>query len=96
MWLAIGFLPAFLFYTLHLVACSVIYTWSYNGIGSLLMPIMLHGSLNTAAWFFGAEDIPVPGISPLIFLIIFEVILVGFIVKFSGKNLGWNQELDIK
>ena len=96
MWLAIGFLPTFLFYTLHLVASSVIYTWSYNETGSLLMPIILHGSLNTAAGFFGSADIPVVGILPLIFLIIFEVILVGFIIKFSGKNLGWHQELDIK
>jgi membrane protease YdiL (CAAX protease family) len=95
MWSTIGFLPAFLFYTSHLVASSIIYTWSYNETGSLLMPIILHGSLNTAAWFFGSGDIPVVGIWPLIFLIVFEVIVVGFIIKFSGKNLGWQQELDI-
>jgi membrane protease YdiL (CAAX protease family) len=96
MGLAIGFLPAFLLYTVHLVASSVIYSWSYNETGSLLMPIILHGSLNTAAWFFGTEDIPVVGILPLIFLIIFEVIGAGFIIKFSDKDLGWHQALDVK
>jgi len=96
MWSAIGFLPTFLFYTVFLTASSVMYTWSYNKTGSLLIPILLHGSLNTTAWYFGTADVPVVGMLPLVFLTVFIVIFAGFIIKFSGKSLSWNPALDIK
>jgi len=49
--LQIGFLPAFLGYMLFLVASSVIYSFFYQKAkGNIWIPILFHGSLNTATW----------------------------------------------
>ena len=95
MMMGIGFIPTFLGYTVFLIASSIVYTWSYNKTGSLLMPILLHGSLNVSAWFFMSGGIPEVGMYPVLFMTALYVILAGIIVKFSGKNLGWKKELDI-
>jgi len=54
------------------------------------MPIFLHGSANTAAWLFSANDIPQFGIMPLALLAVMGVILAILILIFAGKGLKWN------
>lgn len=89
-WDKIGFLPALAFYGVNLIAQSIIYTWSYNSTGgSILMPILLHGSLNWSAWFLSMEDIHLLGMMPIVLFMIIEVVVALFIVIVSGKDLNW-------
>jgi len=88
MWKEVGFIASVVFYGIHLTASSIIFTWSYNSTGgSLLMPIFLHGSANTAAWLFSANDIPQFGIMPLALLTVMGVVIAILILIFAGKDL---------
>jgi membrane protease YdiL (CAAX protease family) len=91
MWKEVGFIASVAFYGIYLTASSIIFTWSFNSTGgSLLMPILLHGSANTAAWLFSANVIPKFGIMPLALLTVLGVILAIFILIFAGKSLNWS------
>ena len=86
MWKEVGFIASVTFYGIHLIASSIIYTWSFNSSGgSLLMPILLHGSTNTGAWLFSVNDIPNVGIMPLALLTIVEVVFAALILMFSDN-----------
>jgi hypothetical protein len=58
------------------------------------MPIFLHGSANTAAWLFSANDIPQFGIMPLALLTVMGVILAILILIFAGKDLKWSVKVN--
>jgi membrane protease YdiL (CAAX protease family) len=91
----IGQVASFAFYGIHLTASSIIFTWSYNSSGgSLLMPIFLHGSANTASWLFSANDIPQFGIMPLALLTVMGVVVAILILIFAGKDLKWSVKVN--
>jgi hypothetical protein len=54
-----------------------------NTSGSVLMPILLHGSTNATAWLFSLNDIATQGVAPMLLLTGLEgaVILVWLLAE---------------
>ncbi len=69
---AAGALPAVAGYSAHLLLTAVLYAIVMNASGSVLMPILLHGSTNATAWLFSLNDIATQGVRPMVLLTLLE------------------------
>lgn len=95
MWHEIGFWPAFVGYGIFLFAISVIYTWSYNRTKSLVLPMIMHGSMNGFSWFFSFNEIRILGAMPVVIYMILSLIVAVIILKYDGINLRWTEECEV-
>jgi membrane protease YdiL (CAAX protease family) len=82
---AAGALTAVGGYSLYLVFTAVLYALVMHASGSLLMPILMHGSTNATAWLFSLNEVAIQGVRPMLLLtalhgaVVLVWLLAGFI-----------------
>jgi membrane protease YdiL (CAAX protease family) len=79
----------FWFFTLNMIASSILYTWVFNGSGgSLLLALLLHAAVNT--WIVMLPIMPavVGDLRPLMIAYIVQDIAAVVVAAVAGVNLG--------
>lgn len=59
-------------YSTYLLLTAILYTLVMNASGSLLMPMLLHGSTNAMAWLFSLNEVQRQGIRPMLLLTVLQ------------------------
>jgi uncharacterized protein len=81
----IGLVPAILFYTVHLISDSILYTWVFNNTkGSVLLLAVLHGAGN--AWIGGYIDVYRGNFGGIVAYMVVSVLFSIFLVLFAGAE----------
>jgi membrane protease YdiL (CAAX protease family) len=81
-----GFVPSMLYYMVFLTSSSVIYSIGFTkSKGSLLVPILFHGSLNTGSWLIGANELE-NGTYPLAILTIMTFLIAIIFILIDRKS----------
>jgi membrane protease YdiL (CAAX protease family) len=68
LWHAGGALAAVGGYSGYLLLTAILYALVMNASGSLLMPMLLHGSTNATAWLYSLNDVERQGVRPMLLL----------------------------
>jgi membrane protease YdiL (CAAX protease family) len=81
-----GFVPSMVYYMVFLTSSSVIYSIGFTrSKGSLLVPILFHGSLNTGSWLIGANELE-NGTYPLAILTIMTFLIAIIFILIDRKS----------
>ena len=59
-------------YSIYLLLTAILYALVMNASGSVLMPMLLHGSTNAMAWLFSLNEVQRQGIRPMLLLTVLE------------------------
>lgn len=92
LWRAGGVFAAICGYTVYLLFTAVLYALLMNASGSLLIPMLLHGSTNAAAWLFSLNEIEEQGVRPMLLFTTLQAALV-IAWLFAGRTLATSRRL---
>lgn len=76
LWRAGGLPAAVGGYSAYLLFTAVLYALVMNASGSVLMPMLLHGSTNATAWLFSLNEVEQQGVRPMLLLTTLQAALV--------------------
>jgi uncharacterized protein len=86
---------AVLWYLAYLIGWSILFTWMYNNThGSVLLAVLLHGSLNAGSVLTLFPDLPFSTWRSLLFLTVIPLaaVIVALTLLFGSKRLSKHQD----
>jgi uncharacterized protein len=84
---------AVVWYLAYLIGWSIVFTWMYNNThGSVLLAVLLHGSLNAGSVLTLFPDLPFSTWRSLLFLTIIPLAAVIVALLFGSKRLSTHQD----
>jgi membrane protease YdiL (CAAX protease family) len=92
LWRAGGMLAAVGGYAVYLLFTAVLYALLMNASGSVLMPMLLHGSTNATAWLFSLNEVEEQGVRPMLLFTTLQAVLVTAWL-FAGRTLTTSRRL---